>query len=524
MNHLKRKIKEASSARSHLNPLRGISIRRVVGYLEAGERGEYCDLQWLFRMIEKRDAVIRALIRRRAAALLKLSWDIKQIPKKDLPEGSTEAQAAAQALALRTLYDGIGNLKDAIKFLALAEFRGYSHLEKSFNNSRSPDPARIDELAPIHQWFWCRDGLDGTWKFDPDLQKSYQNAEEVPSECLIVREVDDPVNEIGLIAFLRKGLSQKDWDGFIEVFGIPDIFFVMPEGLSLEQQAEWQTTSERLAGDGRGGLPAGSDVKVVGGDVRGTNPFLEHLEYQDAMVVLAGTGGKLTMLSEATGLGGGATAAHEDAFDDLAKAEAAEISEILQQSLDAPLLAAQFAGQPTLAYFEIAAKDEEDITALIQNALTLFQAGIEIDVDDLAVRTGYALSRLQAILGTGDLKATEAAAAPAAPKTKNRRSLLSRLINRKTTDPVALLKKNSRVGIAQAIALDYRPIAASLAAVLDDTPDDDALFQALVAWQTNTLPQLVAEVIDDPSAAAAYEESLTAALLNGYFAKDAADA
>lgn len=524
MKNYRKEIKAINAARAQYNPLRGITLQKVVGYLEAGERGEYKDLQWLFRMIEKRDAVLRALVRRRAAALLKLEWDIKQIPDDDLPTGSTPAQAEAQALALRTMYDGISNLKVAIKFLALAEFRGYSHLEKSYKENLSTKPDQIDALYPINQWYWCRDGLEGEWMFDPELRGSYRRGEEVEPEGLIIREVSDPVNEIALISFLRKNLSQKDWDGFIEVFGIPDIFFTMPQGLSKDDQDAWTETAAVLSGAGTGGLPAGSDVKAVGGDIRGTQPFKEHLEYQDAMTVLAGTGGKLTMLSEATGIGGGATGAHEDAFDDLAKAEAAEISELLQCCIDAPLLKAKFEGQPPLAYFEIAAKDQEDVTALVDHALKLSQAGINIDVDDLAQRTGYPLTRNEGVPPTE----VEPDSPPKKPQLKNRlpkftlpwsKNQQSKISNRKSSDPTETLKKNSRTAIDQAISLDLRPLAASLADLLDNT-DDEQLAEALENWRETTLPELTAAALQNPMLGIAMEEAEVAALFNGYFAED----
>ena len=33
--------------REYSNPLRGLNIQRLAAMLEAGERGEYADLQWL---------------------------------------------------------------------------------------------------------------------------------------------------------------------------------------------------------------------------------------------------------------------------------------------------------------------------------------------------------------------------------------------------------------------------------------------------------------------------------------------
>lgn len=515
MKDFKKQIKQLDRFRSQYNPLRSLTIQRVVGLLEQGELGNYAELQWLYRMIEKRDPVLRALIRRRAAALLKLDWNIKQVPEEQLPKGATAAQAEAQADALRAMYDGIANLKEAIRALCLAEFRGYTMLEKGWNGSTATKPEQIDSLNFIEQWYWTRDGYKGEWKFDPRMSGSHQIAEEVDLNTLVVREVSDPVNEIALIAFLRKNMSQKDWDGFVEVFGIPDIFFIMPQGLDQAQQTAWLETAERMAGDGRGALPAGGDVKSVGGDVRGTNPFKEHLAYQDQMVVLAGTGGKLTMLSDPTGIGQGATDAHENAFNELAQAEAAEISEVMQCCLDLPLLKKKFPDQPVLAYFEIAAADSEDITALIGNAEKLHNAGIEMDVDDLAERTGYKLAR-----------APQPAFSPVTAAVQNRdtgigrqasgiRGLWMRLFNRnQTPDTLDPLLKNARSVMMQAIAEDMKPVAERIAQILDETPDEE-LFQTLEKFRSDELPKLAAEVLAGTAGAEALEQSMAAALFNG---------
>lgn len=54
---------------------------------------------------------------------------------------------------------------------------------------------------------------------------------------------------------------------------------------------------KHFADDGRGYLPNGSDIKFVNGG-GGRPPFLEHIDYLDRQIVIAATGGLLTMLAE----------------------------------------------------------------------------------------------------------------------------------------------------------------------------------------------------------------------------------
>jgi len=503
---LKKRIKAANNARSQYNPLRGMTLQRVSTLLEEGERGLYTDLQWLYRMVEKRDAVVRALKRRRSAALMKLEWNIDVTPSERMPEGVTEEMADAQAKVLRKAYEQIDNLYDAIQALALAEFRGFTHLEKVYNHNR-PAPDAIVRLEPIHQWHWLRDGLNGPWLFNPELSSSIHSAEEVDAKHLIIREIDDPIDEIAAIAFLRKNMSQKDWDGFVEVFGIPDIFFEMPEGMGEDKVDDWLERTERLAGDGQGGLPAGTKVQAVGGDVRGVNPFNDHIKYQDTCVVLAGTGGKLTMLSEPTGLGAGATNAHEQAFDDLAAEEARVISGILQRSIDKPLLAAAFPDQPILARFDLCARTEEDITAIVGHIKTLSEAGFAIDAEEVSDRTGYPVH----------LKCEEDAEEQRGEGAKqssipNRQSSI---LNRQSSI-LSTLATNARDALAFAIEEDLQPIVDRLTEILDDESlSDDEFFQTLEVFQTDELPKLAAAALADPSAADAIADTMAAGLLNG---------
>ena len=61
--------------RDAYNPLRGLSLPKLVSLLESGERGQYADLQWFYHYMERSDAMVYAVIQRRRSALLSLDWD-----------------------------------------------------------------------------------------------------------------------------------------------------------------------------------------------------------------------------------------------------------------------------------------------------------------------------------------------------------------------------------------------------------------------------------------------------------------
>ncbi len=489
---LKNLVSTVNRWREQYNPLRSLTIERAIQLLEQGERGEFADLQWVFRLIEKRDAVLRAVIKRRLAAIKKLDWEIKIVA--ELPEGATQAQAEAQQKTLRAAYELVDNLTEAIGHLARAEFRGFAHL----NKHRNPD-GDIVHLEPLDQWNFVRDGIYGDWFWNPSGEVANATSGKVTkidadllAREFIVREEDMPIDEIALIIYLRKNLSQKDWDAFIEIYGIPSGIVIMPPNIPNGREEDYEESATQIAEGGGGALPNGSDYKP-NDQPRGTNPFKEHLDQQNADLVIAGTSGKLTMLNDATGLGSGQSESHQDTFDQLAEAEALEISELFQRYFDAEILQANHADEPVLAYFELCAQTEEDVTAIADHVQKFAAAGYQISAKQLSEKTGYEI----------EVKAAEARPVDGEPS--GAASSGTALLNR--------ANELSNHRLAAAFAEDLQPLRKRLEAILQ-IEDPEILRTRLEAF-SNQIPQLLKDINADPSAAVVLEEEMQAALKRG---------
>ncbi|EIP99461.1 Mu-like prophage protein gp29 [Opitutaceae bacterium TAV1] len=389
--------RERNRARDYYNPLRRLDMARIVRLLEAGERGEYADLQWLYRTVEKRDATLRGLKMRRTSALKKLDWDIK-LPD-ELPDGITPAEAEAQQEYLYSVYNGIENLPQVFEFMALASFRGFSHLEKRWQDNNPALP--LARLEPVPQWHWTRHPETWEWVYDPKARGNWSGGTLIEPADFIIRELDDPINEIAIICFLRKNMSQKDWDAFVEDFGIPSVFAILGPNTPSTEVKAWLAQAEKVTGNSRGALPPGSDVKTVAHGSQGETPFKQHKDEQREELVLAGTGGLLTMLTAATGLNSEQAKVHEAAFDAIATAEAAGISADLQTQIDKPGLAREFPGRPQVAYFELAAVDQEDRSALGELLVKLANAGLESDENEVSEKMGLKLRKKAVPAGDG---------------------------------------------------------------------------------------------------------------------------
>ncbi|MBC2592688.1 DUF935 family protein [Ruficoccus amylovorans] len=487
--------------RDYTNPLRGLDLPRAVRLMEEAERGRSADLMWLYRMVEKRDSTVKGLKLRRLTALGKLDWDIK-IPDR-LPPGMTAEQAEQQADSLRAMYDEIENLPQAIEHLALATFRGYAHLEKHYyaNNPALP----VIWLEPVEQWFCVRHPQSWEWVYDSTGRGSTSTGRIIDPRHWVVREVDDPVNEIALIAHIRKNLAQKDWDAFLEDFGIPSIFGILSQNTPPDQVREWLDIINQVTGNSRGALPPGSDIKSVALGSQGDVPFKAHKDEQREEVVLAGTGGLLSMLTAPTGLNSEQAKVHEAAFDAIAIAEAGVISSLLQQQLDKPHLHREFPGQKQAAYFSLAAAEEESIDALGDLLVKLASAGLEAEENQISEKTGLKLRRrvaapaMPGYPGTGGGMFANRAPAAALDQVREERFLAS------AADELARADR-------QALA----PLIARVEQVLQI--EDEAAFTAALEQLRSDLPELEKQCLGDEASRpleTAFENILATAFANG---------
>jgi len=100
--------------RDHYNPLRGLTMARIVAMEEAANRGDLADLQWFWRHMLQTDVTVAAAMAKRLSHIDSLDWEVRTIETAD------PALAQEQAGVLRHAYDRIENLKEAAAHLAAA--------------------------------------------------------------------------------------------------------------------------------------------------------------------------------------------------------------------------------------------------------------------------------------------------------------------------------------------------------------------------------------------------------------------
>lgn len=489
---LGQKVNALNRFREHYNPLRGLTLAQAVRLAESYFRGEMSDLQWTYFFIEQTDADLLALLALRFGRLLEMDYTIATAEDADGP------QAEAQRKYLSEKYERIDNIYEAIEHMGMADFRGFAHAEKWIEGGE------LVHLEVVDQWNVVRDGLRGPWRYNPDARSTTFNGlgpeADMPPENFLFREVRRPINRIALFKFVRGNLSEKDWDSFIEIYGIPGGVLIGPPDVAEEDEAEFESAAAAIAEGGSGYAPYGS-IWTPNTAARGVQPFGDRLKHLSEKLVLAGTGGKLTMLTDATGLGSGASDAHEKVFDSIARGEARRISEIFNRQLSQPWLEEKFPGQKPAAYFKLAANEETDVGEIVTHALTLSQAGYQMDPEELQEKIGYKLT----------VKPVAAPAPFGAPAFRNRirNRAAAVLAGGKLFNAEAL----KRLTAAQAIA--FKPL---IDRALQVAGTDDEGFDAAFAQLQQDLPALKKQCLNKDTTgelAKVWEELLGTALVNG---------
>ena len=492
-------VAQVNKWRDSLNPLRALNMPRAVSMMEQGQRGIYADLQWTYAAetgLEATDTDLMVIIERTISFLSDCAWSVKTIdPETD---NYDEVLASDQAAYLKSVYNGIDNIEDAVQHLCMARFRGFAHLQPWYSPT---DNAVVTHLEILPQWNMVRNGPRGQWAWNPEAQQvpfdSLPAANRLAPADYIGLVNPRPINRIGLIKYVRATVADKDWDGYVEIYGLPGYFIIMPQSVPNGRESEYAALAADAAEAGSGALPAGSDVKTMS-EVRGSQPFQPRLEWLQKQLVLAGTGGLLTMLAE-SGSGTLAGSVHQEAFATIGRRQARIISQAFQRQLDARLLDLRFPGRPIQAYFELREKQETNVSETVANIAALAAAGFVASPEQVAEETGYDVTY-------------QPPAAPASPfaSARARSNQQSAISNQQSpSDPEAALRSSAATALLEAHTADAKPLAARIAAILD--APDYATLQARATALRADLPGIARDMLANPTAATALEGTMVAA-------------
>ena len=512
--------------RDWLNPLRGSArtLADVISLFDLAQAGITAELQWGYQLLERRYPQLMSCIDSTNSALLELNWYVRTT-EGDKNKGASfdKGLAAEQTAALLERYNRIKNLYGALEHLAMAKFRGYAHVQTAAEGTW------LDTLQILPQWNVCREGYVGDWFWNPRAVQMKggltSTGEKLDESCYLILECRRCVNEIALINYLRASMSEKDWDAFIEIYGIPNWIVTMPANIPVGKEDEYRDAAAAVAAGGGGALPFGSTANAATSPT-GDAPFQKRLEYLSQQIVSAATGGLLTSLALPQGIGAGATDAHSETFKRISRARSRMVSEEFQRKIDAPILDAGFPGKPHLAYFEFDAKESTDVGEILEHAATARKAGVAIDTAQLAERTGYKLTDAPMPATVRDtvtdgkpgetLDEPTGGAAPLKSRADASAALLAASRSPLSGHDAAVAAAGTKL-YAAAVRSGFRLLADALWPLLDI--EDPAVFAAALEAVLLRYPALAKKVLASDDTAKALADIKGAAAANGIAAR-----
>jgi phage gp29-like protein len=447
-------------------------------------------LQWIYQNIEEADPTLMVCAERRGSALVDLDWTIRQRPAGRVI-GYDEVLAAEQAALLERAYGQAEdvNLFPAIEHLSSAFFRGHAHLQPHY----TADGLGLKGFDCLNAWNLSREVTSGRWYWNPEAKEVMDVArecEEIPPGEVVhlvrSRHIDYPA----MMIYLRSALGEKLWGQLLERYGIPPVIVVMPDTVDPNQVEQFAQSAQGIYEGSVGALPYGSSVHYAS-EARGVNPFKEFLSHQQELVVLMATGGMLTSLTGATGIGQGASDAHEKTWRTIVRRDAGLIATVLNRTVTDALLDRAFPGKPHLARFDFETRAAPTPAEVFDCAGKAVVAGYKVEKSELEERTGYRLIEAPSE-GAFMEGATAAPFTPAAGLSPARQFL-----NREKAGNEKALK-----ALARSLQLDFGPIAEALQTFFDAPSQAEA--QRLI----ERLPELLP---DDPQSAVILEQAIAEA-------------
>ena len=389
-----------------MNPLRGLNSRDVEQILDFSNNGCISRLELIYRMLEKSNIDVATIIKRRQSALIGCDWEIR---KRDNASQNAENEALAdeQVAMLNENFaraEDSGTLIEAIQTLGTAIFRGIAVVEPIFSDDG------LERFVSYEPWNFCIDPTTKDVYWNPkavdilDFQKRLKKV--TGTKCIVSLE-EAPVDGLVLPIYIRSDFGEEQWAKLIARRGLPNCYIIAPP-LANEKINEFAIAAKKVADGGNGALPNGSEVHTERTDPQNSQAFQMFLEHQQKQIILAGTGGILGSLAEATGLGSGVADAHQDTWKEIIKADAFKISNLINRKVGHILLDKYFPNKPKLAFFNIDTATPKTATEVLDCAVKANQAGFEIDAVQLSEMTGFKLTKSQSVSQTDPQIASDA--------------------------------------------------------------------------------------------------------------------
>lgn len=378
------------------NPLRFLTTQQIDMILDASRSGRISQLQLLFSLCEESDLTLAMCINRRESALP--DWTIKRRDTRRYRsyDGKLAQEQEAYLYDQFVRCEDSGTLLLAIDTLHKAVFRGIGVVEPIYDDfglqkivSLDPwnfaiDFSRHNELGQ-YPLYWNPKGTDCI-DFRTTLER-------IPDEQIVVNFSNAPIDSFALQIFLAETMGFESYCKLVARKGLPATYIVAPEDLPSENLETWANKAVQCAKGGSGAFPYGSNIITQNIDPNNAQSIQNFLEYMAKQIVLASTGGTLTSLAQATGLGSNIADVQQDVFKTIVRHDAYKIGDLINRGIAKKLLNWRFPNKPHLVYFDLSNEDKQNPEKYLADAVSAKNAGLTIDINQLEELTGYKLQK-----------------------------------------------------------------------------------------------------------------------------------
>lgn len=199
------------------------------------------------------------------------------------------------------------------------------------------------------------------------------------------------LSRIAAWAYMFKKYTERDWQIFQQTYGQPLRLGKFQSGASEEDRNTLYTAVANIAGDCAAIIPASMEIEFVEAANVGaaTDLYEKKADWLDKQISKAVLGQTSTTDAEIGGLGSGKE--HREVQEDIERADAKDLSAILNRDLIRPWVDLEWGPQQSYPRLVIARPEQEDLTQLADSLEKLVPLGLEVEEDE--VRAKFGLSK-----------------------------------------------------------------------------------------------------------------------------------
>ena len=366
------------------HPMRGMTPAMLSTIMDQAERGQLLLQHEFFLDMEERDPHLHAEISKRKRTVIGLPRQVMPPPKANKADLKTAA-------ILNNIIDNIPNFDTVLLDLLDAIGHGFSCGEITWEYSNGMwVPARITHRPQY--WFQ----LDIPTRTEIRLRNMSVNGDELWPFGWIVHKHGAKTSEIarsGLYRvlawpWLMKQYSLRDLAEYLEIYGLPVKIGKYPRSAPEDDRDNLYTALQQLGRNVSGIMPDDMHIEFLKESLGSATPFLNMVEYCDAVMSMAIIGQTLSGKASNTGLGSGVAMLQGSVRQDLLESDAEQLSSTITQQLIHPLLTLNGwdTGKAFTYFFDTSTT--EDLTIFSGAIQNLVNAGVKIPVDWIYSKAG----------------------------------------------------------------------------------------------------------------------------------------